>query len=386
MSARDIVKRNTINSVSRRKTLKRGALVTGGLVGLVGPATANPGRGRGQGNKCDIHVPDDHSTIQAAVDVASPDDTICIEGGTYDEDVQVDVPVTLQGRPAPVSNNPALLDGQLTIQESGAGTMVRRLRITASDTFLGGAFPDPAGVLVRASNVLIENNVIEGFHADLNNGQGTFSLHGIQVFGKTSLTDITIRRNLIRGFLSEGDSTTWPKYGGIAGVKLQADVSNATVTGNQITDNHSAGWVYGIVLTGSGSASGHPTNVVVEENSMNGLNDGSEFDVFSGGNDGRDTAPYPGSAFGIDEGARADEATVRQNNLLAPNGAENKDEETALSAQCNWWGAKSGPTDDDNSDGTGSWALERGGATIESTPWLIAPAPSNACRGGNRPT
>jgi D-aminopeptidase len=113
------------------------------------------------------------------------------------------------------------------------------------------------------------------------------------------------------------------------------------------------------------------------------LNDGSMYDVFSGANEGRDSAPYHGSAFGIDEGARAEKTTLRQNNLLAPNGAESKDEHSELTAQCNWWGAKAGPTHDDNSDGTGTWALERG-ATIEYTPWLIAPAPANACRGGDR--
>jgi hypothetical protein len=44
-------------------------------------------------------------------------------------------------------------------------------------------------------------------------------------------------------------------------------------------------------------------------------------------------------------------------------------------------GDRSGPTDDGNPDATGTWALERGGATIDYTPWLTAPAPTQACNG-----
>jgi hypothetical protein len=190
---------------------------------------------------------------------------------------------------------------------------------------------------------------------------------------------------VVRGFRSDGDPTTWPMYGGIAGVKLQAAVDGATVTGNHVVDHHSAGWAYGVVLTTSGSAPGSPSDVTVERNHLAGLNDGSVYDVFTGVNDGRGAAPYPGSAFGIDGNAEASGATVVRNSLLAPNGVESKDGDATLVAKCNWWGSKTGPTHDGNPDGEGTWALERNGATIEYTPWLVAPAPSNACTGGTEP-
>ena len=44
-----------------------------------------------------IHVPDDHSTIQGAVDAASRNDVIRIAEGFYDESVIVDVSVTIEG-------------------------------------------------------------------------------------------------------------------------------------------------------------------------------------------------------------------------------------------------------------------------------------------------
>jgi len=123
--------------------------------------------------------------------------------------------------------------------------------------------------------------------------------------------------------------------------------------------------------------------VTIEDNRISELNDGSRYDVFDGGNEGRDATPFPGSAVGVD-GADPDEVTVRHDDLLAPNGAENKDGSAAPVAECNWWGDRSGPTHPDNQDGSGTWALGRGGAAVDYTPWLTAPAPSNRCRGGTK--
>jgi parallel beta-helix repeat protein len=44
-----------------------------------------------------IVVPDDYSTIQSAVDAASPGDTVYVRAGTYHENVQVNEPVSLVG-------------------------------------------------------------------------------------------------------------------------------------------------------------------------------------------------------------------------------------------------------------------------------------------------
>lgn len=333
---------------------------------------------------CDVVV-DASMSIQGAVDDAGDGDVICVQPGTYEEDVEVDEGVTLQGRNAPASANPATVDGRFSVEPGADGATIRRFRIAPSGTFAGGTFPDPFAVRVKASDVVVEGNVIEGLRADLSGGGGSFTLHGVQVFGAEgeNVSDVTVRDNVIRGFESEGVPGEWPKYGGIAAVKIQADVDGASVTGNRILDHHSAGWVWGVVLTPSASAPGVPSDVTVERNHVEGLNDGSVYDVFLGANDGRDAAPFPGSAFGIDGDADATEATVRNNNLLAPNGAESKDPDGTLTAECNWWGDRSGPTDDGNPDGEGTWALERGSASVDYTPWLNAPSPSRACRGGD---
>jgi len=365
-------------TVSRRAILRAGGAVT--TAGLAGASAVPAGA---DGGSCTLVVPDDHPTIQDAVDAASAGDTVCVAPGTYDENVTVDAPVTLRGEAAPVSADAAVLDGRISVEAGADGTTVRRLRIRDTTTYPGGTFPDPFGVRVLADDVTVERNVIEDFAADLSDGAGSFTLHGVQVFGGSAgVSDVTVRGNVIRGFESDGVPGEWPKYGGIAGVKLQADVDGATVANNRITDHRSVGWVYGVVLTPSGSAPGVPADVTVEANHLSGLNDGSVRDVFAGPNDGRNAAPYPGSAVGIDGTADATAATVRGNDLLAPNGAESKDQSGTLVAECNWWGDRSGPTHDGNPGGGGTRALERGTASIDYTPWLVASAPSRACRGG----
>ena len=180
-------------------------LVGGGFAGTA-RITAGQGNDNGNGVKCDIVVPDDYGTIQDAVDNADSGDTICIEQDTHEEDVTVDEEVTLRGRNSPNSNNPAEVDGGISVEPAGEGTTIRRLRITATETFEGGTFPDPFGVRVKASDVLVENNVIEDFEADLSNGGESFTLHGVQIFGASgeNVSDVTVRDNVIRGYESDG--------------------------------------------------------------------------------------------------------------------------------------------------------------------------------------
>lgn len=360
------------SSFTRRDVLKHGALASGALItgGAVGTVGAKPGEGKGQDQKCDIVVPEDYDTIQAAVDNANSGDAICILPGTYSENVSVDVGVTLKGRIAPNSGRPTVIDGWVSLDADGSE--LHRTVVTRTSPFTTSGFaPDPFGVRVTASNITVADNIVTDL-TDVAEPDKWGAINGIQVFGEDQLSSVTIRNNEVR-------DTNKKVVGGVAGIKLQADLTGIDVTGNSVTDLHSSGWVWGVVLAGSGSAGDHPKNVRVEDNTMDRLNDGSVYDV----DEERDGVPYPGSAFGIDVGAEASEATVKYNNLLAPNGVESKDGDNTLVAECNWWGVKSGPTDEDNPDGDGTWALERGDATIDFTPWLNAPAPSRSCVGGN---
>lgn len=317
----------------------------------------------GTGN-CDTVVSE---SIQGAVDNATSGDVICVEPGTYQEKISVGTSVTLRSLAPATEGNPAIIDGSVSLNADGSE--LRHFVITRSDDIAAPSI-DAFGVRVKGSNTVVADNVVRGLTGK---SQDWGAINGIQVFGESSISDIVLRGNTVTGFRNtlEDEGTV----GGVAGIKLQADLRNVKVRDNSVSDLHSAGWAWGVVLAGSGSSPNFPKNVSVTQNDISELNDGSV--SFPG-----DAPEFPGSSFGIDTGAKANEATVKYNNLLAPNGAESKDADSDLKAECNWWGDRSGPTHDGNSNGEGTEILERNGATIDYTPWLISPAPSKACNGG----
>jgi len=355
----------------------------------------------------------DFTSIQAAVDAANAGDVICVLPGTYEPPLgaddagnpygapllEVDTAVTITGATSPYSS--ATVDGLVSV--SAAGAAVEGMRVSPSTSLDTGL--DPAGILVSASDIRIEGNVVEGLVGDAstdNSNPQPYALNGIQVFKNqnTTPTGVTVRHNTVRDIHFAGDvSAGWPNVGGASGIKIQAGVADIEVVGNRVTELHSAGWVFGIVATTSNSAAGVPTNVTVRENSLAELNDGSMYDVF----DDPNGVPFPGTGFGME--ADATEATLRANNFAqVPNGVENKDD-TVLDARCNWWGAASGPGTSpvtagvnpaqdadggDDADGSGTWVLLRdpaGGVNFD--PWLVERYDtgddlSSTCSGGSQ--
>lgn len=359
-------------------------------------ATANaggPGGPAGLGPACDITVPIDEATIQEGVDAASSGNTVCVEPGTYGGDVTVDKDVTLRGTTDPSGSNPAVLDGQLAVEEAGA--TVTHLKIAPATTFdidAGGI--DPFGIRITASDVLVERNVVSDITGDATGGNSSGTVHGIQVWnpGTPFVTGVTIQDNVIRNLQNLGDAAAgWPNYGGAAGIKVQGVVKDIQVTDNTVRGVHSAGWVYGVTLTHTGNdpQERSPENVTVEDNTLAELNDGSVYDVFSDPG----AAPYPGAAVAIDDtenptgpgGADADQVTVRLNNFLdAPIGAQNKDQVHTLVAECNYWGHASGPSNAANNANKGAGAV----GDVDFRPWSVRKIgqgrnPTNSCVGGN---
>lgn len=109
-SRKDVTRRD----VSRRTALRTIAVGGIGSIALGGTSAANPG------GKCDAVVPDEYTSIQAAVDAADDGDTVCVEDGTYAEQVVVNKSLTLQNADG-ASPTVELTDSpeSFTIAESG---------------------------------------------------------------------------------------------------------------------------------------------------------------------------------------------------------------------------------------------------------------------------
>jgi nitrous oxidase accessory protein NosD len=223
--------------VSRRTALRTIAVGGIGSIALGGTSAANPG------GKCDAVVPDEYTSIQAAVDAADDGDTVCVEDGTYAEQVVVNKSLTLQNADG-ASPTVELTDSpeSFTIAESGPtwepmvfafGGSESDGDVSGSGTVdvdvmgftIDGGNEDPdarrkPAVLFRNASGDIADNTIESTNVG---GKETF---GILAYGDS---DVTVENNSVSdyergGIGANGDGGEHPSP--------SADIRNNTVTGS----------------------------------------------------------------------------------------------------------------------------------------------------------
>jgi serine protease len=177
-----------------------------------------------------LHVPQDHPTIQAAVNAAAPGDTVQVSPGTYVELVDtLGKEITVESTDGPATT---IIDG------NHAGTVVT---INA----ISGQTPVLRGFTVRNAG---------GFSA-IETGGGPALIEGNRVTGNTTCSSTieaafsaaTIRNNVI-----SGNRRTCSGGVGGGGVSVRG-AGTVTVTGNLITDNQSSSDGGGIALFAAGS-------------------------------------------------------------------------------------------------------------------------------------
>lgn len=156
------------------------------------------------GQDCDINVPSEFSTIQAGVNAATTSDTVCVDAGTYNEDVLVNKSITLAGDGA---TNTSTINGQ---DPNGQGT-----------------------VSITADNVTLEGFLINGVSTDLTqvavaiNGSDNGPVSGAIVqynrvvagSGGIALRTVRVQNSIVQNNFLEGNNSPYvSSLGGLDGV------------------------------------------------------------------------------------------------------------------------------------------------------------------------
>jgi len=206
-----------------------------------------------------IYVPDDHGTIQEAVDAAVAGDTIIVRDGTYPENVDVDTSVTIQSENGPASTR---------VQAATPHDHV--LDVQADNVTISGFTAENATGSGKAGISLdgrqgceIKNNVVRNNSTGIylrdssgntvtGNTAESITCHGIHL---TTSSDNDIRDNTagsndsgIYLYGSSGNNVTANRArdNALYGIRLMASSNDNTVTGNAAERNQ-----YGIYLSSS---------------------------------------------------------------------------------------------------------------------------------------
>ncbi|NLE96346.1 MAG: hypothetical protein GX600_11845, partial [Dehalococcoidia bacterium] len=166
-----------------------------------------------------ISVPDDYSTIQAAVDAASSGDTISVKDGTYVENLTIDESVTIQSANGPAatsivaasSGSPAVTVDEVTdvtldgfaVSGGSIGVLLTSKTNGVTLTDLEVTNADGIGISLDGShtNVVIEDTTIGGTPKT-----------GIYFYGELAhvlIEDVSINGTTTCGICKPYDATLW---------------------------------------------------------------------------------------------------------------------------------------------------------------------------------
>lgn len=231
-------------------------------------------------------VPGDYATIQAAVDGASPGDTIVVSGGPYEEQVVVDKELLLSGTGGPV------IDGG---EVSGTSTLTLAAEqiVVEGFTITGGR---NNGVLVSAGNTTIRYCNISGnrgiaisvgavagtvIHDCLLIGNYGSSASGISLNGAsgTKISNSTIIDSNVMSIDLDAATDTTIHNNTLSGAGWHNLYIVSSSTGTVVTDNLITGALYGAGTYLSGSNFNTVTGNTVTNNSEGGIIIASSDDV-----------------------------------------------------------------------------------------------------------
>ena len=274
----------------------------------------------------ELHVPADYTTIQAAINAASPGDTIVVDSGEYDEQVIINKSLTIQGmgnetiiKPSSAANLTQVFDGLFwygtpnTKQiagiivanvSDGSNVTIKNLKVDKSNVTTKPAGADYlTGIFYRETGGTIDTVNIVGTGA----WSGGDRAYGIYLSAGTNAVSVQVNGSTItnydkNGIEAMGDKLTFDIHDNVLtgrGPTLEGDeVQNGinvgrgsvgTVNNNMISNMSYAPltwWSTGILFFGGGDGCSANSNIVVNCQIGIGFNDmnGSATDnIVSGG-------------------------------------------------------------------------------------------------------
>ena len=361
------------------------------------------------GGAATILVPDEYPKIQAAIDAASPGDTIIVDDGTYVQDLSINATKTnLEIKPDAGAS--VTIKGVQNVPEGSWPLALPNIEINADGVRIHGftiESPDYAagyyssGMIIGASGVEIYDNT---FRVTSAAGLGEIS-QAIQTYHESAkpgvdVSGLNIHNNKftnlsagVAGYegiyinLDEGGNTVTVQYNEFTGGVVRAittERSRTTIKGNAIITDLAPGLPGGYQGINVGGANdGNVASVSVTGNTINGSASGKGFKYglklgYSGTSTFTNVSVIGNTIQMNDVGVlvrfSANGIIVSWNNLVENTnyGVSVTDTTETVNATYNWWGDWTGPYHATlNPNGLGDNVADY----VDFEPWLIQPYP-----------
>ena len=288
-----------------------------------------------------INVPTDYPTIQAAVNAASPGDTIVVAAGTYNETVNIDKSLTLEGAQAGVdargrSGSESVINAPLTSSNPSATVVTTG----ATNIVINGfkIIGSRGAVTINAATVEFVNNIVQANASTYGTNRASL------VYIADGPTSVTVRNNDISPTAVQSPGTNSLRIAVVGAASVLVDnnwLHNAT---HSPTGPRGAG--LGVTACNSGTTI-NVTNNDMYDNGSHGMFTWYATTIFGTvtvtGND-----IYNNVEVGVLVGSGVVGDVQIHNNNILNNGMEGVRNERGLpfvDATNNWWGEASGPKD-----------------------------------------